>query len=277
MKFLSVFFLTLLSLFSIAQINITEEPVTILALGDSYTYGQNVEVKERWVEQLLDSLDTKGVETGEAEVIAITGWRTDNLINAIKEKKEELQSSYSLVGLLIGVNNYYQGRTIEPYKKEFEELLITALSYVENDTNRVFVISIPDYAYTPFGNGNSNISTGIDLFNTANFEITQAYNVPYINITPISRNGLKDTKLVANDGLHPSGKQYGLWVSEILKQIQINKVTSIMTSNTLKNNEAVVIWDVMGHKVFEGNLSNFTQIGLYIVEQNQQRFQVLFE
>jgi hypothetical protein len=50
-----------------------------------------------------------------------------------------------------------------------------------------------------------------------------------------------------------------------------------MTPNTLKNNEYVVIWDVMGHQIFEGDLSDFTSTGLYIVEQNHQRFQVVFE
>ena len=38
-----------------------------------------------------------------------------------------------------------------------------------------------------------------------------------MNITPISMNGIEKSELVAKDGLHPSGKQYSLWVGEILK------------------------------------------------------------
>ena len=53
-----------------------------------------------------------------------------------------------------------------------------------------------------------------------NRQITQEYGVTYINITPISRNGLSNPELVASDGLHPSGIMYGLWVQEIMKNIE---------------------------------------------------------
>jgi hypothetical protein len=82
------------------------------------------------------------------------------------------------------------------------------------------VLSIPDYAYTPYGNGNPVISAGIDEFNAANRFITETFNVKYIDITPISRNGLSQPYLVASDGLHPSKWQYKLWVEEILKYIE---------------------------------------------------------
>jgi lysophospholipase L1-like esterase len=37
--------------------------------------------------------------------------------------------------------------------------------------------------------------------------------VHYLDITGISREASYDATLVAPDGLHPSGKMYGLWVN----------------------------------------------------------------
>lgn len=195
-----------------------KEPVQFLALGDSYTIGQSVAVNERWPEQFFDELTRLGYSVAELKIIAQTGWRTDNLKNAINQQMP--LNGYNLVSLLIGVNNQYQGGNIQTYAKEFEELLNQAIALAGYNPSHVFVLSIPDYAYTPFGNGNSNISIQIDQFNNINRAITEKYNVRYIDITPISRNGLINPALVAADGLHPSGLMYSLWVEEIIRHIE---------------------------------------------------------
>jgi lysophospholipase L1-like esterase len=91
------------------------------------------------------------------------------------------------------------------------------LSFAGNDVNRVLVVSIPDYDYTPYGQNSSrqNTSERIDWYNEVNKAVSDSLGVSYVNITPISRNGLDDPALVASDNLHPSGKQYGLWAEEI--------------------------------------------------------------
>ncbi|KAF0201099.1 MAG: hypothetical protein FD170_2990 [Bacteroidetes bacterium] len=195
-----------------------KEPVQFLALGDSYTIGQSVAVNERWPEQFFDELTRLSYSVAELKIIAQTGWRTDNLKNAINQQMP--LNGYNLVSLLIGVNNQYQGGNIQTYAKEFEELLNQAIALAGYDRSHVFVLSIPDYAYTPFGNGNPNISIQIDQFNNINRTITENYNVKYIDITPISRNGLTMPALVASDGLHPSGLMYSLWVEEIIRHIE---------------------------------------------------------
>jgi lysophospholipase L1-like esterase len=125
-----------------------------------------------------------------------------------------------LVALLIGVNNFYQGKSAESYAPEFEELLLTAIALAGGDKSRVFVVSIPDYGYTPFGKDKQkNISTGIDRYNAINKSITQKLGVKYIYITDISRKGLTDPNLVTSDGLHPSGKMYSEWVDRMLLDI----------------------------------------------------------
>ena len=194
---------------------IIEDNVKFLALGDSYTIGESVTTAERWPVQLFDSLSTRGLDCVESKIIATTGWRTDDLAGAIKHAK--IKTEYTLVSLLIGVNNFYQGKKVESYTPEFEELLRTAIELAGGVKSRVFVLSIPDYGYTPFGKAKmSSITPGIDAFNDANESISKKLGVKYIGITDITRLGVDQPDLVAFDGLHPSARMYSLWVERIL-------------------------------------------------------------
>jgi lysophospholipase L1-like esterase len=188
---------------------------TYLALGDSYTIGESVKESERFPNQLADSLRTDGIKISTVKIIARTGWTTDELQTAITTSGLTADSTFDMVSLLIGVNNQYRGRSVEEYKPSFTALLERAIKFAGGKKERVVVVSIPDYAYTPFGRGNPTISAGIDQYNTVNEAITRSLGVAYAQITPISREGLSDPTLVASDGLHPSGKQYGRWVGVI--------------------------------------------------------------
>ena len=115
-----------------------------MALGDSYTIGESVEESDRWPNQLSEKLRKNGFEV-ETEIIAKTGWRTDELLHAITSSKN-LGIGYDMVSLLIGVNNQYQGLPFAQYQEEFVNLLKTSIALASDDTNRVFVVSIPDYS-----------------------------------------------------------------------------------------------------------------------------------
>ena len=207
------------------ELTITE-PVRYLALGDSYTIGQSVLPSERWPRQLYDSIASRGYQTGDLRIIAQTGWRTDNLMQAIESAN--LTPDYNLVSLLIGVNNQYQGASMETYKDEFEELLLTAIELAGGQKSSVFVVSIPDYGYTPFGEKNlTTISQEVAKFNEVNKNITDFYGIKYYNITPISQLGLSNPELVASDGLHPSEKMYSEWVDLILYDIPFKTATVV--------------------------------------------------
>jgi lysophospholipase L1-like esterase len=190
-----------------------------LAIGDSYTIGERVAVSERYPEQLVEALRKESIAFQSSRIIARTGWTTEDLYNAITDAQIN-DSTYSMVSLLIGVNNQYRGRNVDTYPPEFERLLLKAIQLAGGKKERVFVVSIPDYAYTSFGNGNAQISAGIDAYNKVNKEISDKYGVLYVNITPISREGLMDKELVATDGLHPSGKQYKRWVDLMLNDVK---------------------------------------------------------
>ena len=201
------------------------EPVRFLALGDSYTIGASVPPEDRWPQQLYDSLVRRGYDTEGLTIIARSGWTTDDLEEGISNQNPP--SDYNLVSLLIGVNDQYQGFDTGWYKPRFEKLLLKAIELAGGNINAVFVLSIPDYAYTPFGNGSRSISEEIDAFNNVNASIAQSYDIAYFDITPISREGLAKPGLVAQDGLHPSGLMYSKWVSMILEDLRVEDVTSL--------------------------------------------------
>ncbi len=200
-----------------------DSAITILALGDSYTKGESVETAKNFPNQLADSLLAEGRSVNRPTIIAQTGWRTDNLQDAIAEADIDTKV-YDLVTLCIGVNNEYQNASFATYKTEFEQLLQTALARAGNRKERVIVVSIPDWAYTYFGQHHtkppSQISQEIDQYNAANRSISEQYGVHYVNITDISRKGLVQPNLVAGDGLHPSAIQYTEWVKLLLPVVR---------------------------------------------------------
>lgn len=198
---------------------IDSTPIKLLSLGDSYTIGQSVCETCRFPEQLKSALESAPSTSGnvELQVIAQTGWTTTNLISAIESAS--LNNDFDIVTLLIGVNNQFQGRDFSLYETEFPELVNTASALASNSSSNVIVVSIPDYAYTPFGQGFSNsdqISTEIDQYN----EFAEAYcsqnGISYVYITDITRDGLENPELVASDGLHPSELAYSMFVERIL-------------------------------------------------------------
>ena len=189
--------------------------LTMLALGDSYTIGESVELSQRWPHQFVAELRKAGIRAEDPDYIATTGWTTKQLIKGIETNLKQ-GKKYKLVSILIGVNNQYQGIDISTYEPDLKYILSLALEFVSHDTSKVFMLSIPDYAFTPFGAGRSSISGEIDIYNAINSRLAKEYNIAYIDITAISRKGLDDATLVAEDGLHPSGAQYGEWVRKII-------------------------------------------------------------
>jgi lysophospholipase L1-like esterase len=217
MKISMIILALLMTLNAMTQNLSDKKTVRFLALGDSYTIGESVPEQERWPVQLEHALRANKINCEDPLIIATTGWRTDDLKRAIEQRKPA--HNYDIVSLLIGVNNQYQGKSAASYEPEFEELLNIAIRHAGGEKSRVFVVSIPDYGYTPFGKEKqAAITKDIDAFNAVNKKISEKLGVDYINITDISRRGFQQPELVASDGLHPSGKMYHEWVTLILKR-----------------------------------------------------------
>jgi Lysophospholipase L1 and related esterases len=195
-----------------------DSTMSFLALGDSYTIGQSVASSENFPNQTVNILRVHHLTVSDPDIIATTGWTTSDLLSAISAAPHR---TYSYVTLLIGVNNQYQGRSIEEYKNEFMSLLESAISYAGNTKKHVYVLSIPDYSVTPFARklDTSKIANEIDLYNAINKKIALQLGVNYLDITPISRESENDPLLMAADGLHPSGIQYKKWAFRLAQMI----------------------------------------------------------
>ncbi|WP_295767871.1 SGNH/GDSL hydrolase family protein [uncultured Mucilaginibacter sp.] len=196
--------------------SLPKDGLSYLALGDSYTIGEAVPAEASFPYQLSAGLTKQQIKTAAPTIIARTGWTTDELIAAIKQRS--ITQTFDIVTLLIGVNNQYRGYNINTYRAEFVQLLNTAIAYAGGNKRRVFVVSIPDWGVTPFAQGRdrTQIAREIDQYNAINKEEALKAGVSYTDITPGSRNAATDAALVATDGLHPSGKMYSEWVAKLL-------------------------------------------------------------
>jgi lysophospholipase L1-like esterase len=188
-----------------------------LALGDSYTIGEQVLPAENFPNQTV-SLLKDIIPT--PKIIATTGWTTDELNTAIDAAN--ISTSFDIVSLLIGVNNQYRGRTVENFEIEFEQLLQRAIQFTNNKPNHVFVLSIPDWGVTAFAEGRDRkkIAEEIDAYNNV-CKITAAkLNTNYIDITASQRADGNKEEFLAEDKLHPSGKEYAKWANKLAQQIK---------------------------------------------------------
>jgi lysophospholipase L1-like esterase len=195
-----------------------------IALGDSYTIGQSVPESDRFPAQTVAILRDSGINISQLKYIASTGWTTLALENAINIEQPQSLAPYSIVTLLIGVNDQYQTRDTTGYRERFTRLLNTSIALAGNDRRRVFVLSIPDYSVTPFARGldTAAIRRQIDWFNSINRSVTLENNISYTDITPSTREAAIDKTLLAQDSLHPSGKEYAKWsarLAPLMKQV----------------------------------------------------------
>ena len=193
---------------------------TFLALGDSYTFASSVDTSERFPTQAANLLRKNLVSLGLPEYLAVPGWTTHSLLKALEAKGAMQQ--YHIVTLLIGVNDTYKIGKLQDYRETFTMLIQKSVILAGNKPARVFVLSIPDYSVTPFvaPRDKGAISKLIDDYNAINYEIATSYKCSYIDITGISRLASFDATLLANDGLHPSGTQYALWVKLLNEKIR---------------------------------------------------------
>ena len=189
-----------------------------LALGDSYTIGESVAPDERYPALAMQESEMPG----RPDILAATGWTTGDLLAALASEKPV--PGYQVVSLLIGVNNQYQGRSRAEYREQFTTLLQTAITLAGDRPTHVIVLSIPDYSVTPFARGRGHdttlIAAQIDSFNVINHAVALQYGVTWLDVTGESRKAAADPGLLAADGLHFSGKEYGIWARKMAPVIK---------------------------------------------------------
>lgn len=183
-----------------------------LALGDSYTIGEGVPAEQCWPRQLVAHLRANGIDISEPQIIATTGWTTDELDAAIYVAQP--QGPFDLVSLSVGVNNQYRGRPLDEFAAQFEALLKRAIGFAGQRPERVLVLSIPDWGVTPFGAASGRdvgaIANALDTFNAAKQQVCARHGVAFVDVSDVSRQ--HGATAVVGDGLHPDGSLYGQWV-----------------------------------------------------------------
>ena len=199
--------------------------IRYLALGDSYTIGEDVKNEESFPFQLLYSKEGLNQSQGYLKIVATTGWTTSDLLEGIGKEKI-VYGEWSFVTLLIGVNNQYQGKPISLYETEFKELLDYSINVMEGNPEKVIVVAIPDYGVTPFAKemDRDKISNEINKYNHIAETMAKDAGAQWVDIYPLSLSAEKDTSYITTDQLHPSSFQYKLWMKEILPHV--NKIIS---------------------------------------------------
>jgi len=194
--------------------SISQNNLSFLALGDSYTIGESVIEEERWPNQMVDIALNENVMFDQPDIIAKTGWRTEQLIDTLN--KINFIKKFDYVSLMIGVNNQYSLKPIETFRLDLIKLLDMSIGYSIKRDN-VVLISIPDWGVTPFAEGydRNRIKEEIDQFNSVIRDIANTNNILYVDVTEISRRAITEKDLIANDSLHPSGKMYKEWAEKI--------------------------------------------------------------
>lgn len=190
-----------------------------LALGDSYTIGENVQLAGRWPMQLAAALRADGIVIDDPRIVATTGWTTDELDCDID--RAHPASNHDLVSLLIGVNNQYRGRSVDEYAEQFSSLLQRAVGFAGGRSDRVIVVSIPDWGVTKFAQkdpfDSAAIAAAINAYNATARTIADEAKVAFVDITDLTRAHPEE---LVDDGLHPDATQYARWVERILPRAQ---------------------------------------------------------
>ncbi len=186
-----------------------------LALGDSYTIGEQVPIHDNFPNQTVQLLRKQHFDIADPVIVATTGWTTDELAAAIRE--HNLHETFSFVTLLIGVNNQYRGRSVENYRQEFEQLLDQAIVFANGNAGSVLVLSIPDWGATPFAEGKdrSQVAREIDEYNAACKAVALDHKCQYLYITDSTREHAVTPAFLASDGLHPSSAEYAVWAERL--------------------------------------------------------------
>jgi len=193
---------------------------SFLALGDSYTVGEQVSLSESFPYQTIQLLRKKGYNFYAPEIVATTGWTTDELKQAVD--KTILLASYNFVSLLIGVNNQYRGRSADEFRLHFRVLLELAIERAGGIAKNVIVLSIPDWGATPFAKNMDpeKIRSEINMYNFICQAEAEYFQANFIEITTGQRNDGKLEDFLAPDKLHPSGKEYLKWAKKLSNTIQ---------------------------------------------------------
>ena len=190
-----------------------------VALGDSYTIGTSVGVAERFPDQLVAALGTEAPTLRLVANLGVNGYTSADVVREELPALEDLHPEFAT--LLIGVNDVVQGVPNDTYEGTVTTILDALLARLPAE--RIVTVAIPDYTVTPAGADYGDPARQHDAIvaNNAVMErLAGERGIAYVDIFDLSLRAADDRTLVADDGLHPSGTQYGLWVERMLPVVE---------------------------------------------------------
>ncbi len=190
-----------------------------VALGDSYTIGTSVRPAERWPDQLVRALGPAEPTLELVANLAVNGYASADVIRIELPAVASLEPEY--LSLLVGVNDVVRRVPSASYAANVGTILDRLLALV--DARHIVTIATPDYTVTPagadFGEPGSQ-HQAIVAVNATMEGLATARGIPFVDILDLSLEAALDRRLVAYDGLHPSGLQYARWVDRILPVVR---------------------------------------------------------
>jgi len=189
-------------------------PLRYVALGDSYTICSSVDAGDRWPDRLVEVLGPDEPALRLVANLGVNGYTTDDLIQRELPALDRLQPEF--VSLLIGVNDVVRGFPLIHTEGNLRVVLDDLVRRV--GAARIVTVTVPDYTVTPAGadyGDPRHRHAGIVGVNEAVAEASVHRGIAVVDIFDISLRAADDRALVADDGLHPSGAQYALWVERI--------------------------------------------------------------
>jgi lysophospholipase L1-like esterase len=194
-------------------------PITYLALGDSYTIGEGLPLHDSFPYQLVQLLRQNGQHTHAPEIIAQTGWTTQELATHLIHT--QLETSYDWVSLLAGVNNQYRGLSVDEFAEEYEFLIHKAIHLSKTAEKGVFTITIPDWTPTPFGlKDTKEVSREpIEAYNAQVKRLSEKLGIRCVDISASCAQAAQSEGGLCKDGLHYSAATHGDWCKLIMETI----------------------------------------------------------
>jgi lysophospholipase L1-like esterase len=190
-------------------------PLRYLALGDSYTIGTALRsAGDRWPDRLVVLL---GGEPPALELVAnlgVNGYTSRDVIADELPQLDDLRPDFA--SILIGVNDVVQGVPPESYRLNAARILDDLGRSLA--PSRIVTVATPDYTVTPEGASYGDPfvqAAGIRTVNAILRDLSTERGIAFVDIHDLSLRAAGDRSLVADDGLHPSGAQYALWVERI--------------------------------------------------------------
>jgi acyl-CoA thioesterase I len=189
-------------------------PLRYVALGDSYTIGTALtRPSDRWPDRLVAAIDTPpGLQL--VANLGVNGFTSHDVIEVELPQVAALRPAF--VSLLVGVNDVVQGVPADTYRTNAARILDALLGLLP--ASRLVTVATPDYTVTPQGASYGDPATraaAIRAINAILPELAADRRIAFVDIHDLSLRAAHDRSLVADDGLHPSGAQYALWVERI--------------------------------------------------------------